>query len=205
MYDKSTNNIHNTINSHHSNGLSMGSNNIFKGKLKSGYFDTKGIVNNRVKVTKYDKKGNKVSSEEKTALDARFNLSMDTLKKPKRTKKKHRVNKKSNSLIEKSFYKTKEWIRLRYRVLRANDGNCSCCGRNYRIHKVVLHVDHIKPRSKYPSLELDFNNLQILCEDCNLGKGNTDSIDWKKAKEIPSKTKFVAKTNNKWNKLMVSI
>ena len=44
---------------------------------------------------------------------------------------------------------------------------------------VELHVDHIKPRSKHPELELDINNLQILCKDCNLGKSNTDSIDYR--------------------------
>lgn len=42
-----------------------------------------------------------------------------------------------------------------------------------------MHVDHIKPRSKYPELELEFTNLQILCADCNLGKRNHDSIDWR--------------------------
>jgi hypothetical protein len=35
-----------------------------------------------------------------------------------------------------------------------------------------LHVDHIKPVSKYPELKLEFDNLQILCENCNLGKSN---------------------------------
>jgi 5-methylcytosine-specific restriction endonuclease McrA len=33
-----------------------------------------------------------------------------------------------------------------------------------------LHVDHIKPRSKFPRLAIDINNLQVLCADCNLGK-----------------------------------
>ncbi|MFC6439812.1 HNH endonuclease [Bowmanella sp. JS7-9] len=34
----------------------------------------------------------------------------------------------------------------------------------------MLHVDHVKPRAKFPELALDINNLQILCETCNLGK-----------------------------------
>lgn len=45
---------------------------------------------------------------------------------------------------------------------------CLACGR--KPPTVVLHVDHIKPRSKYPELELEISNLQVLCEDCNLGK-----------------------------------
>ena len=39
---------------------------------------------------------------------------------------------------------------------------------------VVLHVDHIKPRSKFPELELSLDNTQVLCADCNLGKGAWD-------------------------------
>ena len=44
----------------------------------------------------------------------------------------------------------------------------------------MVHVDHIKPRSKYPKLALVKSNLQVMCEDCNLGKVNTDTIDWDK-------------------------
>lgn len=40
-------------------------------------------------------------------------------------------------------------------------------------------MDHIKPRSKYPHLELVFNNLQILCKNCNQGKSNIDETDWR--------------------------
>jgi 5-methylcytosine-specific restriction endonuclease McrA len=41
------------------------------------------------------------------------------------------------------------------------------------------HVDHIKPRKTHPHLALDFDNLQILCEDDNHGKANWDSTDWR--------------------------
>ena len=54
-----------------------------------------------------------------------------------------------------------------------------CCGRSRKDHGVVIHVDHIKPRSKYPHLALVFENMQILCEDCNLGKSNVDATDWR--------------------------
>ena len=49
-----------------------------------------------------------------------------------------------------------------------------------------MHVDHIKPRSKYPRLELDFDNLQVLCEDCNLGKSNRYKVDLRPAKKKAS-------------------
>jgi hypothetical protein len=86
---------------------------------------------------------------------------------------------KETSEDRKSFYESKEWQELRYRVIRKYGGSCLACGRNYRDHKVIIHVDHIRPRSKFPSLALDFNNLQILCADCNVGKSNKDSTDWR--------------------------
>ena len=73
------------------------------------------------------------------------------------------------------FYKTREWISARYKTLVKYGKVCQCCGAS----KAVLHVDHIKPRSKYPHLELDIDNLQVLCEACNVGKGNKDVTDWR--------------------------
>lgn len=77
-----------------------------------------------------------------------------------------------------TFYSSKEWRALRYIVLKESNGCCSVCGRNPIDHGVVLHVDHKKPRSRYPELELQRTNLQLACEDCNLGKSNRDTIDW---------------------------
>lgn len=76
-----------------------------------------------------------------------------------------------------AFYDTPEWQRLRYKTLVKFDGTCCAC--NCRLIRGRMHVDHIKPRSKYPELELDPNNLQVLCEDCNYGKGNLDETDWR--------------------------
>lgn len=75
----------------------------------------------------------------------------------------------------KAFYKTREWRTVRYQALVKHGKKCQCCG----TVKGLLHVDHVKPRSKYPELELDINNLQILCEACNIGKSNTDETDWR--------------------------
>lgn len=69
--------------------------------------------------------------------------------------------------MSNSFYASYEWQRLRYATLRKYGFRCMACGQNGEIH-----VDHIKPRSKFPELEKDPENLQVLCRDCNLGKKN---------------------------------
>ena len=76
------------------------------------------------------------------------------------------------------FYKTRSWLRMRYRALKKHGGRCQCCGRSAK-DGVILQVDHIKPRSKYPELELRLSNLQVLCGDCNQGKSNKDETDWR--------------------------
>ncbi|WP_425289641.1 HNH endonuclease [Shewanella algae] len=55
-------------------------------------------------------------------------------------------------------------------MLQTHEHKCVECNRTKAEHNIVLHVDHILPRSKYPHKALDINNMQILCEDCNLGK-----------------------------------
>ncbi len=76
---------------------------------------------------------------------------------------------------EKSkFFESREWQRLRYQTLK-RDRQCVLCG-----SKENLHCDHIKPRSKYPELALDPENLQTLCMLCNLAKSNTDDEDFRR-------------------------
>jgi len=76
------------------------------------------------------------------------------------------------------FYRTREWMRLRYQALDKHGATCQCCGAT-RAQGEQMHVDHIKPRSIYPALELVLDNLQVLCRPCNLGKSNTSETDWR--------------------------
>lgn len=76
------------------------------------------------------------------------------------------------------FYKSNAWRQLRYLALKNTDGRCSCCGASQK-EGIVLHVDHVLPRYKRPDLSLSLDNLQVLCEDCNIGKGAWDDTDWR--------------------------
>lgn len=82
------------------------------------------------------------------------------------------------SLPAEEFYASLSWKKLRYQALAKSAGKCQCCGANG--DKAPLHVDHVKPRSKYPDLALSLDNLQVLCADCNIGKLNQDETDWRK-------------------------
>lgn len=68
-----------------------------------------------------------------------------------------------------NFYRTQEWRNLRFEVLAESNRRCLLCGSSPE-SGIKLHVDHIKPRSLFPELALEKSNLQVLCEDCNLGK-----------------------------------
>lgn len=78
----------------------------------------------------------------------------------------------------RGFYRSREWKAIRYQALAAAVGRCACCGATASAG-AVLHVDHIKPRSKFPELALDLSNLQVLCAACNQGKSNIDETDWR--------------------------
>jgi len=75
------------------------------------------------------------------------------------------------------FYNTPEWRQLRYAAIVKYGNRCICCGSSPKNGRII-HVDHIKPRSIYPERALDINNLQILCEHCNIGKSNIDETNW---------------------------
>ena len=80
------------------------------------------------------------------------------------------------------FYQSREWKDLRYQAFVKHGNRCMCCGGSPQ-DGYKLQVDHIKPRSYYPELALDINNLQILCASCNLGKFDIDETDWRQHME----------------------
>ena len=82
--------------------------------------------------------------------------------------------KKDKVISSSSFYKSWAWKEVRYKTLKRYGNKCMCCGSRDRVV-----VDHIKPRSVHPKLELDEDNLQVLCNDCNMGKGKWDETDFR--------------------------
>lgn len=58
---------------------------------------------------------------------------------------------------------------LRTSILRRDDFRCRMCGASAK-DGVTLHVDHVLPVSQGGQTRAD--NLQTLCQPCNLGKGN---------------------------------
>lgn len=93
-----------------------------------------------------------------------------------------KAKKGSGRCFEQSsaFTKSREWKAVRYQALKLHGAKCQCCGASPQ-DGASLNVDHIYPRSTHPELALDINNLQVLCADCNAGKSNVDTTDFRRA------------------------
>ncbi len=74
------------------------------------------------------------------------------------------------TLKSDDFYQTREWLEFRIQVLARFESRCFACGVTPS-DGAVIHVDHIKPRYLYPELAFRMSNMQLLCRDCNFGKG----------------------------------
>mgnify|MGYP001169819594 CR=1 FL=1 len=83
--------------------------------------------------------------------------------------------------VAKDFLQSYEWRCVRYAALKKYGAKCMCCGATPE-SGATMNVDHILPRKDRPDLALDINNLQVLCNQCNHGKSNWDSTDWRDRK-----------------------
>jgi hypothetical protein len=65
--------------------------------------------------------------------------------------------------------------KIRLKILKKDNYRCVKCGRSPATHlNLSLHIDHIKPFSK--GGDNSEENLQTLCDKCNLGKGNDENV-----------------------------
>lgn len=72
--------------------------------------------------------------------------------------------------IEKKWRdKNVKGFKIRFFILNRDNFTCQYCGR--KSPNVVLHVDHIIPRSKGGTSNK--NNLITACMECNLGKSDS--------------------------------
>ena len=78
------------------------------------------------------------------------------------------------------FYQSREWLILKQKALRKWGFVCLKCGKTPS-DGVAIHVDHVRPRSKYPKSALKLSNLQTLCENCNKSKG-VEVVDYRMSK-----------------------
>lgn len=94
---------------------------------------------------------------------------------------------KTTLLSEEELLKAKEAAEqtikvmpaLRWQVFQRDNWKCVSCGRGSQ-DDVILHVDHITPRSRGGKDEL--SNYQTLCHLCNIGKSNKDATDLRNRK-----------------------
>jgi hypothetical protein len=77
----------------------------------------------------------------------------------------------------KKFYMSWEWKRLSYDIKLQRGRKCECCGAQAPQVKII--TDHIKPLRHHWHLRLKPENLQVLCDDCNMGKGSRDESDFR--------------------------
>jgi hypothetical protein len=70
-----------------------------------------------------------------------------------------------------SFYKSREWKEIKKGVYFRLKNKCAVCETREN-----LVVDHIRPVRHFWEERLNPDNLQILCNDCNLEKGS--KVDW---------------------------
>jgi hypothetical protein len=161
-------------------------------KVITGYHLTK---KNSLEVIKKYCDGKNIDLEMIKKMALKENLSRET-KPSKKIKKQHSLKtteSKSDVIFKpiydpvytrekaKEFYTSPEWRTLRVLIIEEQKGECQMCGRSHKRHGVTIHVDHIVPISIDWSRRLDKANLQLLCEDCNLGKSNRFTTDWRQS------------------------
>lgn len=137
------------------------------------------------KLTASEKRKAKREKRKEIASNQRLNPVPKKKKKPVKQSTvggvSHIISKCRTDATSDAFLSTFEWRALRMQALTLHGAKCQCCGATPAIG-AVMHVDHIKPRKFFPTLALNLDNLQILCEVCNHGKGNWNHVDWR-AKE----------------------
>lgn len=86
----------------------------------------------------------------------------------------------------------------RFEVLKRDNFRCQYCGKTGK--DVTLEVDHIKPRSKWGTDDME--NLITCCRECNMGKWNEEINSWDSTYQIKLNDfewKLIKQFFQKWN------
>lgn len=96
---------------------------------------------------------------EQPAEDEQIKFPITTSNRPEKNESTHKTNRDIG-------------LRMRFMVMKRDNFKCCICGRSPANNPgLELHIDHIIPWSKGGETIID--NLQTLCSDCNLEKGNS--------------------------------
>lgn len=96
---------------------------------------------------------------------------------------------------ETCFYLGDDWRYLRRIIFRLYGKWCMRC-----MATKDLHIEHIKPKSKYPHLSLRVDNLQVLCKHCNEEKSNINEDDFRTDAHIRILKEFAKERKKKLSK-----
>lgn len=55
--------------------------------------------------------------------------------------------------------------------------SCPYCRNDHKTN-IPIVLDHIKPFTKYPELNYDIQNAQLICNHANLVKGAKEGVEW---------------------------
>jgi len=117
----------------------------------------------------YIKKQKPLTFEQRIAEYEKWENSQDR-------KKKFRHGKISKN--KRTICNTAEWKALRVVIIEKYNNTCCCCSATGK--EAQIQVDHIKPKSKYPELAFNPDNLQLLCRRCNFAKNTLHETDYRK-------------------------
>lgn len=83
------------------------------------------------------------------------------------------------------FYRSRAWRAARYAFIKTQQQplRCKACGATSAQARIC--VDHIIAIKVNWSRRLDPTNFQLLCDDCNLGKGSRDQTDFRAVESVP--------------------
>ena len=93
------------------------------------------------------------------------------------------LSEKEQKELTQEYFESKKsksvWNRdyIRRALLDSTNGKCCYCEKKIGSGKTDMHIDHFKPKSKYPDSVVEWDNLMPSCPDCNRSKNDHDTVE----------------------------